>query len=198
MTISGTVHDQLTPLEIGELLDAGVITLHDLTPQQISDWVLWEPPPADLTTFVLSNAGHRQEFLFQYVAQGEPARFTAVSHIWDSLAEPRELRCTLIGAACGVGGKGKMALVLMLDKMLHQCLFDDGPMPRSDQFEDLDSWHQATMAYFSGDEQRMRDLCAYYADILNGSSTGPVATPEGKLIVGPWLPGDTPVNSPAE
>jgi hypothetical protein len=155
--------------ELNDGIISGEIRLSDLPDELILAWGYWEPPPADLTAFVLCNAEHRQEFLYQYCAQGEPALFTAVAHIWDSLAEPRELRCTLIGAACAAGGTGKMALVLMLRKLLAECLYDEEPMPRSDQFDDIDAWHQATMGYFEGDEQRMRIVCARYAGILDGT-----------------------------
>jgi hypothetical protein len=45
---------------------------------------------------------------------GEPLLLSAVAHIWDSLAEPRELRCTLSARPAAPVA----ALVNMLNQML--------------------------------------------------------------------------------
>ena len=182
-----TVHDHLPMAEINALLASGQIGLSDLSDHVISAWAAWEPPPIDLTRFALADRGQREEFLYQYCAQGEASLFTAVAHIWSWLAEPREARCTAMGIACGAGGKGKLALVHLLKKLLDECLDDGAPMPRSHEYEDLDAWHQAAMTCFTDDELRMRQLCARYASILDGSSAAPQPPAEGDLVSAPWL-----------
>ena len=94
--------------------------------------------------------------------------FAAVAHIWDSLAEPREARCIQIGLASGTGGKGKVALVLMLNKLLAECV-EMPAAPKPDDFDSLEAWHQASMAVFDNEAQRERDLCAHYSAILDGA-----------------------------
>lgn len=189
MTSHGTTYDQLPMAELHERIIAGEIRALDLPKELLSAWAAWEPPPADLTAFMLASDEHRQEFLYQYCAQGEPAMFTAVAHIWGSLAEPRDARCTLMGIACGAGGKGKMALVAMLDQLLAESLDAIEPLPPREGFDSIEARHQAVMAKFDADEARLRKLCARYSAILDGAATCPDPT-GGKLIVGPW-PGNT-------
>ncbi|MCL6741457.1 hypothetical protein LZ518_09970 [Sphingomonas sp. RB56-2] len=178
MTTSGTSYDQLTMAELDERIGAGEITLGDLPKHLISAWAAWEPDPVPLTSFVLSDAAHREAFLYEYCAQGEPSLFTAVAHIWDSLAEPRELRCTLKGAACGSGGKGKVALVLMLRQFLDQFLEAGGPMPRAKDGQSIGEHHQLAMAHFDNMAAEEAALVKYYAAVLDGAA-GLVAIKSG-------------------
>ena len=168
MTITGTSYDHLTLEELNDGLATGEIRLADLPHELISAWAAWEPELADLTTYALSYTEQRVEFLHQYCYQGEPVLLVAVAHIWDSLAEPREARCIQIGLASGAGGKGKMALVLMLQKMLAECNAIGAVLPDKGGFAGPDEWHQAVMAHFAGGEEQERALCRSYADILDG------------------------------
>src|SRR4029434_9998599 len=99
--------DHLTPKELNDGIVAGEIDPQNLSDEQLRAWYAWEPDPVPMTSFALCNEDHRREFLHQYCWQGEPALLGAVAHIWDSLVEPREARCTQIGLASGAGGKGK-------------------------------------------------------------------------------------------
>ena len=168
MTVTGTIYDHLTLEEIDHRLGTGEIRIIDLPHELVSAWAAWEPEPADLTAFALSDADQRAEFLYQYCYQGEPVLLVAVAHIWDSLAEPREARCIQIGMASGSGGKGKMALVLTLKKLLAECCQIGAVLPDKAGFAGPDEWHQAVMAHFASSEEQERALCRAYADILDG------------------------------
>lgn len=182
--MNGTSWDHLTMAELDDKIGAGEICLSDLPKHLISEWATWEPEPVHLTTFFLSNEEHRRAFLGEYCWQGEPVLFVAVAHIWDSLAEPREARCTQMGLACGSGGKGKMALVLMLQKLLAECL-EYPPFPKPDDFDSLEQWHEASMQAFAAEEQRERDLYARYSAILDGGSN-PAESATATVIRRPW------------
>lgn len=143
-------------------------------------------PP--LTSYDLSNEEHRRAFLFHYCWVGQPALFEAVSHVWASLAEPREARCTLMGVMSGTGGTGKKALVLTLQKLLDQALAIDNPIPDASAYDSLDEWHEASMAAFAAEEQQLRELCARYSAILDGAAAASEACEAqmGSVIEGPW------------
>lgn len=164
--------------ELNQGLGSGEIPLGDLSEELIFAWGMWEPDPVPLTTFVLSDPAHREAFLYEYCAQGEPSLFTAVAHIWDSLAEPRELRCTLKGAACGSGGKGKMALVRMLRQFLGEFLEAGGPMPRAGEDDTIHTYHQAATSHFDTMAAEEAALVKYYSAVLDGTvPLSPDATP---------------------
>jgi hypothetical protein len=168
VTTTGTAYDQLTMAELNAGLVAGEISILDMPKHLISAWAAWEPEPVPLTSFTLSDPAQREAFLYEYCAQGEPSLFTAVAHIWDALAEPRETRCTLMGAACGSGGKGKMALVQMLKQFLDQFLDAGGPMPRTGEHDTIHTYHQAAMSHFDNMADEEAALCRFYSAVLDG------------------------------
>jgi len=150
--------------------------LSDLPKPLISAWAAWEPDPVPLTSFVLSDPAHREAFLYEYCAQGEPSLFAAVAHIWDSLAEPRDARCIKMGLACGTGGKGKIALVLMLRQFLDRFIEAGGPMPRAGEDDTIHTYHQAAMTHFDNMASEEEALVKYYAAVLDGGAALPPST----------------------
>jgi hypothetical protein len=170
MTIGGTVQDRLGMAALDQLISAGQIGLADLSEEQIFDWVMWEPDPVPLTSFCLADPEQREAFLYQYCWVGETALFAAVSHIWDSLTEPRKLRCTLMGAACGSGGKGKMALVQMLHQFFERFMEAGGPMPLAGECDTIDTHHEAAMNHFENMAAAEQALVKYYAGVLGGAA----------------------------
>ena len=156
--------------ELDACLASGQISVLELPPELVSAWAAWEPEPPSLSTYSLSIATQRAEFLYQYCAQGEPVLLAAVSHIWDSLAEPRAARCTQIGLASGAGGHGRFALVLMLRKLLRECNEIGAVLPDKAKFDSFADWNQAVSTHFASGEAQERSLCKRYADILDGSS----------------------------
>jgi len=170
VTTRGTSYDHLSMAELDDRLGSGEIMLSDLPKPLISAWAAWEPDPVPLTSFVLSDPAHREAFLYEYCAQGEPSLFTAVSHIWDSLAEPQDARCIKMGLACGTGGKGKMALVLMLRQFLDRFIDAGGPMPRAGEDDTIHTYHQAAMTHFDNMAAEEAALCRYYAAVLDGGA----------------------------
>ena len=128
---------------------------------------LFEKPLA-LTSFMLKDDAHRRAFLREFCKVGEPALFEAVSHIWSSLAEPRNARCIAMGIAAGTGGKGKMALVRLLRACLKDILAWGAPLPTSAEYASLELWHEATMVAFEAEQEREEKVYEKYAAILNG------------------------------
>ncbi|MCF2514856.1 hypothetical protein LVY65_07235 [Sphingomonas sp. G124] len=179
------MYDHLTMAELNDGIVSGEISLEMLPKHLQTAWYAWEPEPIDLTVYALANDEHRREFLAQYCWQGESVLLVAVAHIWGSLAEPRQARCTRMGQACGAGGKGKMALVRMLRQLLAECL-EYPPMPRPDQFDSLEAWHQASMQAFAAEAQREQDLYARYAAILDGRPDPAEPAATATVITGPW------------
>ena len=123
--------------------------------------------------FNLSDPAQREDFLYQYCYYGEPLLLSAVSHIWDSLAEPRELRCALIGQASGAGGTGKLALVQMLGQMLEQCSEIGAVLPDKAGYDGPEAYHQAVMNHWTVSYEQERALCKAYGDILDGACNDP-------------------------
>lgn len=121
-----------------------------------------------LTSYLLSDDSHRIEFLMEVYWAGPPTFFAAASHLWDSLAEPKQARCTLIGAKSGAGGKGKTAILLTLKQFVQEALALDTPLPPRAEFETMEAWHEAAMASFVPAE-RVRQLAERYSAILDGS-----------------------------
>jgi hypothetical protein len=132
-----------------------------------------------------SNDG-RCGFLESYIWRGEPALFEAVSHIWDSLNEPKTERCILIGFASGTGGSGKWALAKFLRRALREAL-DDGLTPPwvRHSYPDLDAFHAAAMGYFDASFRHYERTIQKYGDILNGEPGRHAPVPMN-LIQGPW------------
>jgi len=150
------------------MLASGEISFNELTHDQKVEWAAWEPDPLPMDSFSLADPEQREDFLYQYCYYGEPLLLSAVAHIWDSLAEPREWRCIKIGLASGTGGTGKMALVLTLQKMLAECVEIGPVMPRGGEFDDIDAHHQAVTDHWTSTYEQERALCRVYGKILDG------------------------------
>ena len=157
------------------MLAAGEISTRDLSPKRISEWAAWEPDPLPMGQFTLSDPAQREDFLYQYCYYGEPLLLAAVAHIWDSLAEPRALRCTLIGQASGAGGTGKLALVNMLNQMLCQCSEIGAVLPDKAEYDSPEAYHQAVTSHWTSSYEQERSLCRAYGAILDGASTAAMA-----------------------
>jgi hypothetical protein len=157
---------------INAMLVSGEISFNELTHAQKVEWAAWEPDPLPMDSYSLADPEQRADFLYQYCWYGEPLLLAAVSHIWDSLAEPREWRCALIGQACGAGGTGKMALVNMLNQMLAECNLIGTVVPDKASHAGPDRYHGAMMDHFSTMAEQERALCHAYGEILDGASNG--------------------------
>lgn len=172
VTRSRTNSDAFPVEVIDAMLANGEITFGELTHEQKVEWAAWEPESPLLTSVSLADPEQRADFLYQYCWYGEPLLMAVVSHIWDSLAEPRELRCTLIGQASGAGGTGKMALVNMLNQMLAECNQIGTVMPDKARSRGPDDHHAAVMDHFSTMAEQERALCMAYGAILDGVGNG--------------------------
>jgi hypothetical protein len=120
--------------------------------------------------FPLHTDEGRRAFLHEFYDVGRSAIFEAVSHVWASLEEPKEIWCTLMGSASGVGGVGKKALVKLLTKFLDEALAINNPIPPRSDYESLEAWNNAASATWQVDEQDLSLLLAKYAQFLNGST----------------------------
>ena len=171
--------------EVARAADEAMPDLEAMSAEEIVDWLLSEPDPIPLASFPLQTGEGRREFLREYVRRGKEARFEAVSHVWASLNEPQETRCTAMGIAAGTGGKGKVALMNLLSAVLEEVLSINPILPRTANFPSLDEWHQAVLASFDDEEVRTEATLQKYADILNGSAE-PKPSPSAEVIDGPW------------
>lgn len=167
----GRVNAIYSTLEMNTELDEAPDTSENLIP---------------LSSYRLSDDEHRRAFLHHVYWIGETTLFEAVSHVWVSLAEPCEARCTLMGLLSGSGGTGKKALVLTLQKFLAEALAVDNPLPNRADYLSLDAWNEDAMAAFEADRREVADLCTRYSAILNGCSPEP-EQPSTSVIIGPWL-----------
>jgi hypothetical protein len=152
-------------------LAPGQSELRDFRKLLISAWAAVGAGPGSADQLCPVRPRPPRGFLYEYCAQGEPSLFAAVSHIWDSLAEPRDARCIKMGLACGTGGKGKMALVLMLRQFLDRFIEAGGPMPRAGEDDTIHTYHQAAMTHFAKMAAEEAALVEYYAAVLNGAAT---------------------------
>lgn len=141
-------------------------------------------PPLDC--YALFDEEQRRAFVHHVYWVGEEALFAAVSHVWASLAEPRATRCTAMGLASGSGGSGKKALYLTLKQLIADALAATVPLPDRAGFASFDAWHEAAMASFAVDDERVAAVCARYSAILDGRDQLGELAP-GVVIVGPWL-----------
>jgi hypothetical protein len=155
--------------------------------EEIIQWAQTDPEPTPLHLFPLQTDEGRRAFLEEFYGVGETAIFSACGHVWNTLAEPRKYRCTLMGLAAQTGGTGKAALLKVLQRFLAEALAIDNPIPPRADFASLDEWHNAAMATFAADRADLAPLLARYSGILNG---GPdvieQAKPAGQLFEGPW------------
>lgn len=157
--------------------------LEAMSAEEFVNSLLSDPDPVPLSSFPLQFDEWRKVFLHEYLRRGEPARFEAVSHIWSSLNEPREARCTAMGIAARTGGKGKTALINLLAALLDEAMRINATLPRAADYPSLDEWHEAVIASFADQEATTSAALNKYADILNG---GAERNPPAQLIHGPW------------
>lgn len=167
------------------MTDENSLHLANGAPYQLSEAFL-EGVPRPLTSFALHEPRQRQAFLGEFCRIGEPALFEAVSHIWSSLAQPQEARCTAMGVAAGTGGTGKKALMNLLHGCLEEILAWEHPLPRPEECGSVDEWHAAAMAAFAGEAAREEAVLERYATIIDGSAGEAATTPGANVICGPW------------
>lgn len=160
--------------------------LRKMTPEELAAWAEWEPEPVPLTSFPLGSEEGRKAFLREFYGVGWDWLFLAVSHVWDSLAEPQAVRCTLMGIAAGTGGTGKKALIKVLAKFLTEALEPLASLPPRADYDSLEAWHLAAMATWQTDEARLCELLTIYADILDGKSHKETSPLPGQILLGPW------------
>lgn len=161
--------------------------LEEGAPYELTDAFL-EGEPIPLASFALHDPEQRRGFLREFCRIGEPRIFEAVSHIWSSLTEPQEDRCTVMGVVAGTGGTGKKALLRLLRACLEEVLEWDHPLPRPEECVSLDEWHAEAMAAFAAEAAREEGIFAYYADILDGRVAVPSSLHQtATVIAGPWL-----------
>lgn len=159
--------------------------LEAMSAEEFVNSLLSEPDSVPLSSFPLQFDEWRKVFLREYLRRGEPARFEAVSHIWSTLNEPREARCTAMGIAAGTGGKGKTALINLLAALLHEARSTNATLPRAADYPSLEEWHEAVIASFADGEVKISVALNKYSDILNGDAE-PIPNPPAQLIHGPW------------
>ena len=136
--------------------------------QALFEWFWFDPPATPLNHFYLGTDSGRQDFLRELYARGDTALFEGVAHVWASLAEPREYRCTMMGAASGAGGTGKLALMNTLTRFISEALAIDNLLPDRADYASLPEWHEAAMASFGADEAALDVLVERYSQLLNG------------------------------
>lgn len=142
-------------------------------------------PPVPLSSIPLTTDAGRQAFLRAYSDYGDTQLLMAVAHVWNSLADPKAVRCTAMGIAAGTGGTGKRALVKVLQACLAEMVTMHNPLPAVDDFAALDDWNQAAKACFAAEEAKEAEIIAYYSAILDGASPPAVST-NADIIQGPW------------
>jgi hypothetical protein len=142
--------------------------LYAMTHDELMAWFMEEPAPTPLHLFPLHTDEGRRAFLQEFYDVGRSAIFEAVSHVWASLEEPKEIWCTLMGSASGMGGLGKKALVKLLTKFLDEALAINNPIPPRSDYESLEAWNNAASATWQVDEQELSSLLTKYAQLLNG------------------------------
>jgi len=165
------------------------IDLPDFSAMTNTEIIAWEPPEPDpypLLTYPLQTDEWRRAFLHDYYWVGETALFIAVAHVWATLAPPRALRCTLMGALSGSGGTGKVGLVLTLKQFLKEMLDVDNPFPSGGDYSSMAAWNVDATATFAADEADRDVILERYSDILNGQLNPKTSHCRGTLIVGPW------------
>jgi hypothetical protein len=153
---------------VDENLQELIGRLRRMSPDQLKAWILAEPDPVPLHSFDLRSHQGRCEFLHEFYGVGPDLLFQAVTHVWNCLAEPKAIRCTLMGTAAGTGRLGKQALVRVLSKFIEQALAIDNPLPARSAYPDLKSWHEAAMSSFAADETELAALVQVFATILDG------------------------------
>lgn len=155
----------ILPDHVREAVEHSILETQDVLPA--------EAKAALITSLHLGDEQQRQNFLWQYYAQGDEALFAAVNHIWNSLGGNRAAHCALVGSLSGTGGSGKAALALTLQQFLQECLAFNAELPRLADFPDVDSWHLACLKCWEDDAAHARAQCRRYSAFLDGRKPGP-------------------------
>ena len=137
-----------------------------------------------LKAFPLCTEEGRKAFLHQLYWVGYDALFEGVSHVWNSLIAPRAYRCTLMGVHSGAGGAGKAALYNTLKQFIAEALETLQLIPPIENYENLEAWHNASMATYVDEERDLQLVIAKYEKILNGH--GEAQDPGAEILSGPW------------
>lgn len=156
----------------------------------IDEFKLWitaqdDPDPPTPSAYPLHSNEGRCGFLESYIWFGEEKLFEAVSHIWDLLNEPKNVRCIYIGTHAGTGGSGKWALAKLLRRALREALDDGLAQPDWLPGQTLHDFHAASMAYFAASYAHYERTVQKYADILGGEP-GRHDLHSAHVIKGPW------------
>jgi hypothetical protein len=171
------------------MIDYSTLTTEEvsnLPPELFQEWLNYEPEVPGPSTYHLGSNEGRCAFFDSFIWYGEEKLFEAVNHAWNSLSEPRALKCIYIGMYAGTGGSGKWALAKMLKQALREWLDYDGTPPWLQPLEDIHQFHQAATDFWAAQEVYHQTVIQKYADILNGEPGrhGPIRS---TVIAGPWL-----------
>jgi len=129
-----------------------------------------------LKTIPLCTEEGRKAFLHQLYWVGYDALFEGVSHVWNSLIAPRAYRCTLMGVHSGAGGAGKAALYNTLKQFIAEALDTLQLIPPIENYENLEAWHNASMATYVDEERDLQVVIAKYETILSGTPATEIQT----------------------
>ena len=158
----------------------------DLPPEIFDEWLNYEPPPVPFPSeYHLGTNEGRCGFVAAYFWRGEEVLFEAVNHAWNSLSEPRAMKCIYIGMFAGTGGSGKWALAKMLRHGLKEALSYDGRPPWGKPITDVHEFHAAATDYLTAYWGQYDATIQVYADILNGEP-GRHAPTRSQVIQVPW------------
>jgi hypothetical protein len=157
----------------------------------VSDFLAdWDEPQLGppLNAYQLHLRSGREAFLERLVAIGEPGVFSAVAHVWGSLARPAEARCTQMGLLAGTGGKGKVALRKVLTAFISEWLGHEMlTLPRWAGGQPLVDWHQKVVRIWAHENEREIAVVRKFAAILNGEPPAHSLDPPSVVILrGPW------------
>lgn len=152
---------------------------------------LFGNPPIDrepaLTDFALHDPEQRKGFLNRLTELDAPGLMPAVAHLWSSLGRPKGQRATLMGAAAGVGGKGKKALWNLLSRVIEDVnAIETPPLPRVEDYPSEERWHAAVFSHFSRIDAALQAVLEHYSAVMGADAPG--ADPRGSTVVqGPWV-----------
>ena len=158
----------------------------ELPPEQYLEWCNYEPEVATPSAWPLGSNEGRCGFVEAFCWFGEEVLFEAVNHAWNSLSEPRAMKCIYIGMYAGTGGSGKWALAQMLRQALREYLDYEGSPPWGQPDLDIHQFHAAAMEFWAVQRTYHQRVCQKYADILNGEPGRHQVQMDGEVIVGPW------------
>ena len=140
-----------------------------------------------LSAHDLSAQDGRQAFLWSLWDDHQDAGvIPAVACVWDALAPPQAARCNQMAQQLGLPGKGKVALLRVIERFLQEIDSVDIPdLPNHAEYDDGDAWNADCLAHFARVEETLMEVVRRYEAVLDGREVG--AEPRsGKVINGPW------------